>query len=146
MAIDSARGELLDALAKHGDRGERVPWYGPSMSVASLVTARLMEVWAHGQDVVDTLGLEREPTARMWHIAHLGERWTWGQPRSADRIVWLALDFCWVVTQRRHVADTDLAISGNGARAWMAIAQAFAGPPGPGRKPGQFAELHRQSA
>ena len=43
-----------------------------------------------------------------------------------------------VVTRRRHVADTDLVTEGEAAREWMEIAQAFAGPPGPGRRPGQF--------
>ncbi len=46
-----------------------------------------------------------------------------------------ALDFCLVVTQRRHVADTALVIGGELATDWMAVAQAFAGPPGPGRPP-----------
>lgn len=169
-----ARGDLLDVLSSQAG-GERVPWYGPSMSVASLATARLMEVWAHGQDIVDALGLEREPTARLRHIAHLGvrtrpysfavrrleaptedvyvelvgpsgERWTWGEPRSSDSVLGPALDFCWVVTQRRHLTDTDLIITGDAARAWMAIAQAFAGPPGAGRQPGQLVRLRRQSA
>src|SRR6185437_1396881 len=31
----------------------RVPWFGPEMSLASKVTARIMETWAHGQDVAD---------------------------------------------------------------------------------------------
>ena len=31
-------------------------WYGPSMGAKSFLTARLMEVWAHGQDVVDAIG------------------------------------------------------------------------------------------
>jgi hypothetical protein len=43
-----------------------------------------------------------------------------------------------VVTQRRHVDDTDLVVTGDMAREWMQIAQAFAGPPGAGRLPGQF--------
>jgi uncharacterized protein (TIGR03084 family) len=46
-----------------------------------------------------------------------------------------ALDFCLVVTQRRHVADTALVVSGELATDWMSVAQAFAGPPGPGRRP-----------
>ncbi len=50
-----------------------------------------------------------------------------------------ALDFCLVVTQRRHPADTALVVEGPAAEEWMGIAQAFAGPPGPGRQPGQFA-------
>ena len=44
-----------------------------------------------------------------------------------------ALDFCLAVTQRRNVADTDLVVTGPLAVEWMSIAQAFAGPPGPGR-------------
>ena len=48
-----------------------------------------------------------------------------------------ALDFCLVVTQRRNVADTALTVQGSAATEWMAIAQAFAGPPGPGRPPGR---------
>ena len=30
-----------------------------------MATARLMETWAHGQDVVDALGVTRAPTARL---------------------------------------------------------------------------------
>ena len=158
-----ARLGLASALAE-ADPRRRVPWYGPNMSLASLVTARLMETWAHGQDVADTLGLEREPTARLRHVAHLGVRarpysfavrglaipasdvcvtlfgpsgecWTWGDSHLPDQVVGPALDFCLVVTQRRHVVDTALQITGEAACAWMAIAQAFAGPPGPGRSP-----------
>jgi hypothetical protein len=44
-----------------------------------------------------------------------------------------AFDFCLVVTQRRNVADTGLEIRGEPAADWMSVAQAFAGPPGPGR-------------
>jgi uncharacterized protein (TIGR03084 family) len=31
-----------------------------------------METWAHGQDVADALGAEREPTDRLRHVAHIG--------------------------------------------------------------------------
>jgi hypothetical protein len=37
-------------------------------------TARLMETWAYGQDVVDAFGIERSATSRLKHIAHLGVR------------------------------------------------------------------------
>ena len=67
-----------------------------------------------------------------------GEKWTWGAPSSANRVTGSARGFCLVVTRRRHIADTDLVTEGEAAREWMAIAQAFAGPPGPGRRPGQF--------
>ena len=46
-----------------------------------------------------------------------------------------AHDFALVVTQRLHVADADLVVVGEDAAGWMDIAQAFAGPPGPGREP-----------
>jgi hypothetical protein len=38
------------------------------------------------------------------------------------------------------MADTDLIINGETAQQWMSIAQAYAGPPTEGRKPGKFLE------
>jgi uncharacterized protein (TIGR03084 family) len=149
------------------DPSIRLPWYGPPMSAASSVTARLMETWAHGQDIADTLGVRREPTARLRHIAHLGVAtmgfsfrlrglpapdvpvrvvltapggpdWVWGPADAADRVEGPALDFCLLVTQRRHRDDTTLRATGAVASAWLDTAQAFAGPPGAGRQPAEF--------
>jgi uncharacterized protein (TIGR03084 family) len=160
------RAALVNAL-RAVDPKSRVPWFGPDMSPASKATARLMESWAHGQDIVDTLGLDRRPTERLYHVAYIGvravpnsyrtngleipdaavyvaldspagDRWVWGEADAANRVEGDALDFCLVVTQRRHVDDTDLVVTGDMAREWMRIAQAFAGPPGAGREPGQF--------
>jgi uncharacterized protein (TIGR03084 family) len=159
------RARLL-AVARSVDPSTRVPWYGPAMAARSAITARLMETWAHGQDVVDALGASRPPTARLRHVAHIGVRarpfsylvngrdlpdapvyvalegpdgdtWEWGDPAD-DRVTGPALDFCLVVTQRRHVADTVLQVQGPAAQDWIGIAQAFAGEPGGGRLPGQF--------
>lgn len=156
----TSRGAMVEA-ARVLPEGARVPWFGPPMALLSFVSARLMETWAHGQDVADALGVDRLPSSRLRHIAHLGvrtrlfsyavrgleppsapvsvvlsgpddERWTWGEP-GADRVHGSALDFCLVVTQRRHIADTALVVEGDAAVEWMGIAQAFAGPPGPGR-------------
>jgi len=161
-----ARRALVDAVTPM-DPAARVPWYGPDMSVASSITARIMETWAHGQDVADALGVRRVPTARLAHVAFLGvralpnsfrahglpvpdapvrvelrapggDRWTFGPEGAPDRVRGSALDFCLAVTQRRHLADLDLELTGPVATAWLEIAQAFAGPPGPGRRPGQF--------
>jgi uncharacterized protein (TIGR03084 family) len=158
----ATRKSLVDGYATV-DPARRLPWYGPDMGVASSITARLMETWAHGQDIADALGVTREPTARLRHVGHIGIRalpysftvrglpvpadpihielaapdgsqWTWGPVEAADRITGPALDFCLVVTQRRHRDDTDLVATGDTARAWLAIAQAFAGPAGPGRE------------
>jgi uncharacterized protein (TIGR03084 family) len=159
----SERAALLDA-AEALSPAARLPWYGPPMGGRSFLTARLMETWAHGQDVADALGAERVPTDRLRHVAHLGVRtrgfsyavrereapaadvrvelvgpggdqWVWGDEAAPDRVVGPALDFCLVVTQRRNVADTALSIQGPLAEDWMGIAQAFAGGPGPGRPP-----------
>ena len=146
------------------DAHDRVPWFGPPMGALSFVSARLMETWAHGQDVADALGVTRVPTSRLRHIAHLGvrarpfsyvvhglevrpepvavaltgpsgERWEWDMGASSELVSGTALDFCLVVTQRRHLADTDLTVRGPVAQQWLSIAQAFAGPPGNGRSP-----------
>jgi uncharacterized protein (TIGR03084 family) len=158
-----ARARLLETF-RELDPSTRLPWYGPPMSAASSATARMMETWAHGQDVADAVGVVRRPTPRLRHIAHLGVRtrhfsyavrglpapegevrvelrgpdgdvWTWGAEDAADRVVGPALDFCLVVTQRRNVKDTALVASGPLAEEWLQVAQAFAGPPGPGRPP-----------
>lgn len=164
-------GELLDAwranriaLASAGatlTNDTRVAWYGPSMGAKSFLTARLMEAWAHGQDIVDTVGAERPPTDRLRHIAQLGyitrgwtyvnrgldvpstpvrvelsspsgETWSFGPDDAVESIVGPALDFCLVTTQRRHVDDTELVVAGPSARDWMEKAQLFAGPPSDG--------------
>jgi uncharacterized protein (TIGR03084 family) len=161
--FDSARAGLLGTFTKLDPR-QRLPWFGPPMSAASSLTARLMETWAHTQDVADALGVVREPTGRLRHVAHIGvgarafsyavrgltppdtpvrveliapdgTLWTWGPPDVPERVTGSALDFCLLVTQRRHRDDLDLVVTGAGAGEWMAIAQAFAGPPGPGRPP-----------
>ena len=54
------------------DPKARVPWAGPAMSVRSSVTARLMETWAHGQEVYDVLGALRVDGDRIKNIAQLG--------------------------------------------------------------------------
>jgi uncharacterized protein (TIGR03084 family) len=150
------------------DPKARLPWYGPSMSARSALTARLMECWAHGVDVTDAFALPPSASNRLRHVAHLGvvtrgwsyvvhgmeapadpvavvlappgggEPWLWGDETAADRVEGPALDFCLVVTQRRHVDDTAVVADGPLAEDWMRIAQAFAGPPGAGREPGQF--------
>jgi uncharacterized protein (TIGR03084 family) len=162
----TGRADLVVALAAVPE-GQKLPWYGPPMSAASMASARMMETWAHGQDVFDALGKERVPTARLWHIARFGTRtrdfafkvnslappveefrveltapdgstWAFGPSGAEQRVTGSALDFCLVVTQRRHPDDTDLVAVGEGAQEWLGIAQAFAGLPGSGRKAGQF--------
>jgi uncharacterized protein (TIGR03084 family) len=55
------------------DAAMRVPW-GIGMRPPSLVTARLMETWAHGLDVREALGLPVVDSGRLRHVAWLGYR------------------------------------------------------------------------
>ncbi|WP_353110247.1 maleylpyruvate isomerase family mycothiol-dependent enzyme, partial [Gordonia sp. (in: high G+C Gram-positive bacteria)] len=65
------REQLLIALAAVED-GVKLPWFGPPMSAPSMMTARIMETWAHGLDVADALGVQRTPTDRIRNVAHIG--------------------------------------------------------------------------
>ncbi len=67
-----------------------------------------------------------------------GDIWSWGPEEAKDMVKGLAEDFCLVVVQRRHMADTDLIINGKTAQQWMSMAQAYAGPPTEGRNPEKF--------
>lgn len=163
----SGRLGLADALARvPPDR--KLDWFGPPMGATAMATARLMETWAHGQDVADALGVVRSPTARLRNVAHIGVRtrdfaytvhretppaepfrveltapdgstWTWGPDDARQRVTGTASDFCLLVTQRRHRDDVDVRAEGADAEHWLTLAQAFAGPPGNGRSAGQFA-------
>jgi uncharacterized protein (TIGR03084 family) len=158
------RRHLVD-VARVTDSSRRVPWYGPAMAAKSSATARLMETWAHGYDIADAIAVTPPASSRLRHIAHIGvrarpyaylvnqrpipdtevrveltapdgETWIWNEGATGESLVQgSALDFCLVVTQRRHLDDTTLEIRGDAALDWMPIAQAFAGPPGSGRQP-----------
>lgn len=157
----TARDGLRTALRELPE-GQKMPWFGPPMSAASMATARFMETWAHALDVYDALGVAYEPTDRIRHVTHLGvrtrnfafsvhgldapadefrieltapsgETWTWGPEDAAQSVRGSAYDFCLLVTQRVHRDDTDLVAVGADAEKWLTIAQAFAGPAGEGR-------------
>ena len=160
----SARSNMI-ANFRNLDAKSRLPWYGPSMGALSFATARLMETWAHGQDIADALGATRPATARLRHIAHIGVRarpysyvinnrevppvdvavrlnapdgstWTWNDDAADQNLIrGDALEFCLIVTQRRHLLDTSLEVTGDAATEWVGFAQAFAGGAGSGRKP-----------
>jgi uncharacterized protein (TIGR03084 family) len=158
-------GQALRAALLALPPGQKMPWFGPPMSAASMATARFMETWAHALDVHDAAGERPAPSDRIKHVAHLGVRtrdfaysvhqeqppaeqfrveltapsgalWTWGPDDAAQRVTGSGYDFCLLVTQRVHRADTDLQATGPDAEHWLTIAQAFAGPPGPGREAG----------
>ena len=151
------RLEVIEAF-RAIDPASRIEWNGPSMSTRSFATSRIMEYWAHGEDIAHAAVVPLRPTNRLRHIAHLGaitrnfsfavhglpepvvpvyveltlpddSRWTWGEGTAEESVSGYARDFCLVVTQRRHVEDTALSVKGEAADAWMQVAQAFAGQP-----------------
>lgn len=155
--------ELCD-LFDRSDPKARMKWFGPEMSIRSFAAARQMEVWAHGQDIYDLLQVRRPATAQIRNICELGvrtfgwsfsnrgeaapearvrvslagpdgARWIWN-PDGKEAVEGTAEDFALVVTQRRHVEDTALHVTGASARRWMEIAQCFAGKPAIGPAPG----------
>ncbi|MGW2471681.1 TIGR03084 family metal-binding protein [Streptomyces sp. NPDC001665] len=156
--------ERLQEALRSAPAGSKFPWYGPPMSVASMATGRLMETWAHGQDIADALGATRTPTARLRHVARIGVRArdyaffvrgkqppaeefrveltapggeviTYGPAAAGQRVTGPLHDFCLLVTQRAHRDDLAVRAEGADADAWLSIAQAFAGPAGAGRAP-----------
>jgi hypothetical protein len=48
------------------------------------------------------------------------------------------VDFCLLVTRRRHPDDLAVTATGTDAEQWLDIAQCYRGSPGEGRAPGQF--------
>jgi uncharacterized protein (TIGR03084 family) len=159
----TGRATLAAALAE-APQDARLPWVGTTMTPRAMATGRIMETWAHGQDVADTLGISRTPTPRLRHVVFLGvrtlghsfltrgrpepaepvrvelsapgdEQWTYGPEDATNRVVGPAWDFCLLVTQRRHRSDLSLIATGPVADEWLDVAQAFAGPPGAGREP-----------
>jgi enediyne biosynthesis protein E11 len=158
--------EVIRALASV-PAGRRVPWVVAPLSPAAIASTRLMELIGHGQDIRDALGAAWIPTDRIRHVAWLGVRtrdfamansglappaaefrveltapsgalWTWGPEDATQRVTGPAADFCLLVTRRRHRADLALRAEASEADSWLDVAQAYAGPPSAGRRPGQF--------
>lgn len=146
---------------------ELVQWLVRPLPPAILAAAGMMELFGHGQDIADTLRIRRERTDRLWYVVAFGVRtwdfgyqsrkltppkeefrfeitapsgtvWEFGPIDAQQRISGPAEDFCLLVTRRRHPADLSVTASGAQAQQWLEIAQAYRGPAGEGRRPGQF--------
>jgi uncharacterized protein (TIGR03084 family) len=163
------RTELNEAVAALAalPPDQMVPWVAREIPARALACAGLMELFAHGQDIADTVGVRREYTDAIGHLAWFGARnwdfgyqvrgltppagfryeltapsgavWEFGPAGAQQRITGPAVDFCLLVTRRRHRDDLALLATGADADRWLSIAQAYRGAPGPGRRPGQFA-------
>jgi len=157
-SIGALRGVPADAL---------VPWLVRPLPPGVLAAAGQMELFGHGQDIADGLGVTRTYTDRVgmlvgfavrtWDFGYLsrglptpdvqfrfeltapsGTLWAFGPEDAEQRISGPGADFCLLVTRRRHRDDLALTATGEIADHWMDIAQAYRGPAGEGRRPGQF--------
>lgn len=146
---------------------QMVPWLVRPLPAAILARAGMMELFGHGQDIADALGVRRQYTdrtrflvefvTRTWDFGYLGrqlpvpevefrfevtgpsgDRWEFGPADSPQRITGPAVDLCLLAVRRRHRDDLALTATGEEAEAWLNLAQAYRGPAGDGRHPGQF--------
>lgn len=165
------RAAAVDGLASVPE-GETVPWLVNPLPPIVLACAGIMEQFAHGQDIADALGVELERTDRLRHLVVFavltqdfgylsrgltppgvpfrfeitgpsGEVWAYGPEDAENRITGPANDFCLLVTRRRHRDDVAVTAVGQEADRWLDIAQAYRGPAGAGRLPGQFVAVAR---
>ena len=146
----AAEHEMFRAL----DPAVRVPW-GIGMRPPSFVTARLMETWAHGLDVLAALGIVARDTDRLAHVAWLatralpyaytvagreppaepvrveltlpsGAEWTMGPAGAVNRITGPAGQYCRVFVHRLKSGDAEaLHAEGPAAIDALAVARAF---------------------
>jgi uncharacterized protein (TIGR03084 family) len=162
----TARTEAAGALGA-ADPAKPLPWLVNSLPPMVIGQAGIMELFAHGQDIYDALDVVPERNDRIGHLVGFAVRtWTFGYlarelpvpeaefrfelvapsgrmwefgPEDADqRITGPAVDFCLLATRRRHRDDLAVTAVGRDAYAWLDIAQAYRGPAGEGRVPGQF--------
>lgn len=147
--------------------GALLPWLVRPIPAPVLAAAGMMELFGHGQDIADALGAQRQHTDRLrylvefavrtWDFGYLargltvpdtqfqfcitapsGALWELGPAAAEQTITGPATDLCLLVTRRRHRDDLALTAVGSEADRWLDLAQAYRGPAGPGRRPGQF--------
>ncbi|GAB6899187.1 maleylpyruvate isomerase family mycothiol-dependent enzyme [Kineosporia succinea] len=163
--LRQARSAVAQALSEVST--PTVPWLQNPLPPDVLTMAGMLETLAHGQDIADAVGVVREHTDTLAYIVHFvhrtrdfgylgtdltppenefrfevelpsGRVLEVGPTDSPDVVRGPALDLCLLAARRRHVDDLALTATGRAAE-WLPLAQAYRGPGGAGRRPGQFA-------
>lgn len=156
LLLDEWRAGRADLAAALRDTpwDHASPWYMSEITPALMIPLRLMETWAHGQDVFDAVGVAHPPTDRLQHVALLGvlgrtlsfaavglpepagpfrveltapdgQTWVWGPEAAAQTLRGSAMDFCLGVTRRRPWSETDITATGKDAQKWLELARVF---------------------
>ena len=130
--------------------GTEIPWTDGPLRPSVLAAAALSELFAHGQDITDVLGIEPVRNDSCGHVAYYGVRtrdavyrrngltppatpfrfeltapsgtlWEFGPAEATDRIAGPGEDFCLLVTGRRPLSALMLVASGKQASHWLTL-------------------------
>lgn len=157
----------MAATGLRSTTAQRVPWLVNPLPPSVLAMAGMLETFAHGQDIYDTLDTRVERGDELEYLVHFiartrdfgylshdmtppvqeflfqitlpsGRTVEVGPADSSDVVRGPAEDLALLASRRRHRDDLDVVADGQDAKVWLTIAQAYRGPAGPGRAPGQF--------
>lgn len=161
--------DSVSSAMRSVDPTTTVPWLVNPLPPTVLTMAGMLELFAHGQDIADTVGVDMPRTDRLAFLVHFihrtrdfgylahemeppteefrfevtlpsGAPMSVGPDDATNTVTGPALDLCLLATRRRHPDDLALTAQGAHATQWLPIAQAYRGPAGPGRRAGQFSQ------
>lgn len=150
LAWLTEHNRAIDLLAAAPADAE-LPWTDGPLRPSVLSAAVLSELFAHGQDIADVLGVEPMRNDSCGHVAYYGVRtrdavyrrhgvtppaepfrfelkapsgatWEFGPADAEDRIAGRGDDFCLLVTGRRPLSAMTLVASGPRASQWLRLA------------------------
>jgi uncharacterized protein (TIGR03084 family) len=155
LARYTAAAEGMQAALAACDPRAPLPWVVGRLPARTLATTRLAELWIHAGDICIPLGIEVEPSARLWHIARLawrtipyaflkagrelhgpvglvlkapdGSTWRFDPAEPATTLVeGAAHAFCLLAARRLSPAEAGLVATGPDAEAVLELARTFA--------------------
>ena len=145
------RAKVVEPLS-HMNPSQRLEWIAGSMSARTLATSRLMETWAHGLDIYETIEAEVEDTPRIRHVCWLGwktlpyafkmagadfapirvevigpgyVKWIYGPDDTDNLIKGSASDWARLVVSRTTFSETRLKVTGDAAQTAVEVARAY---------------------
>ncbi|MDO8145916.1 MULTISPECIES: maleylpyruvate isomerase family mycothiol-dependent enzyme [unclassified Isoptericola] len=161
--FDTAVDDVERALRSRGP-DDVVPWLVNPLPAAVLTAAGMLELFAHGQDVADAVGVGIVRTDRVRHLVPFihrtiafgyqardldvpqgsfrfavslpsGAAVEAGDEYAPNIVCGEAVDLALLASRRRHPDDLVLHAIGPDAWTYLDVAQAYRGPAGTGREP-----------